>query len=507
MNKAFSILRTNKYIVTLLTILGYFMLIRLGRNVLTDWDECLYGQYAREMIQKGHFGSNIWNNYLDFQKPPLYSWILVLFTKLGGNEFLLRLPNVIASLILIALIYRYGKRHFSVWTARLAATLLCIAEVFIIYSMKLNTDILYTTLIFGGFLLWMDEKRTYKYSVIAGILFGLATMIKGIGIVSFLGTLGLLIFLKPSWKSVKEFCTLMISFVFVAAPWHLYMLSEYGERFLKVYIQDNIVKRSKYPIEFHRERWYFYFLLVYREWFPWIGAIALYPILIFKRFVEIPRSLKKNLQKFIADEYQMIMLAAILIIQLAAITKVQTRIAWYALPLYPFLALFLGESIVRTMEALAKRFPNMKKDIILGSILFFILFDMTRLVLAEARPQASKQVLDTRYEAILQVAQQQEKKLLYLVSFGERQAREILPPTEQIDMTWVFGGNACAVYYGKKPTTYFYTVDEFKDALMTGDSDAIYMITKDDISLIEQVEKKIVFENDGFTLFRKLHLK
>ena len=482
-----NLLKTYWPLLIILAVVGFLFSFRLGRDLLWDWDECLYGQYVKEMGRTGHFLTNIWNGYIDLQKPPLYSWLLGIPSLFGRSEFNLRLLNVAGALTLLGSVYIFAQQYFSRKIAVLSSLILLTAEVFVIYSMKLSTDILYSLFIFLGVWGWLSSKK--KGFWLAGLFFGLALMAKGLGVIQFLGALFFSLFINFRKEQLLNFIKMCLIVVVMALPWHITTFLAYGNHFLKVYIEDNIIKRSKYPIEFHRERLWFYFVLLYRELSPWLFAVVVFPLLKLKTLMNF----KKN--ELI---YTILFL---IIIPLLGITRVQTRIAWYILPLYPFLAIYLAYCLNLFLEFISDKFPKKYRYgiryTVYAILLVLLVLDAGRLIFNETKLLQSERVLDGRHEVALQVARQPQTELNYLVPFGERQAKEILPKEEQIDMTWVYGGNGCMVYYGDKKTNYIYDVKTFEQALSVGNG--LFLISNQDSRYAEN--KKILFRNTEFTLF------
>ena len=471
------------------TVVAILFLLRLGRDMLWDWDECLYGQYAKEMVRTGHYLTNIWNGYIDLQKPPLFSWLLIVPTILKQHEFGLRMVNVIASLGLLSSVYLFAKQFFNRSTALLSILILLTAEVFVIYSLKLSTDMTYTLFLFLGVWTWLSNKWWSPW--IAGMLFGLATMTKGIGVIQFLGALFISLFLNYRKGRLLNFLKMFALATLVALPWHLASYTEYGYQFVKVYFLDNIIKRSRYPIEFHRERVWFYGILVYRELMPWLLAAFTFPVVKIRSLL----NLKKN-----ETIYTILLLV---IVPLIGITRVQTRIAWYILPLYPFLSIYLAYCLNIFIEFISVKFPKQHQrrvqNVAFCLLALLIAYDAGKLILNETRVSQVMQSIDTRQEVALQVARQPQRYLTYLVPFGERQAKVILPPEETIDMTWVYGGNGCMVYYGDKKTEYVYEVPRFEHLLKT--QPGLFLISTQDAQYAEGT--KIVFRNADYILFNR----
>jgi len=94
--------------VSLTAMLAY--LPALGSVPLLDWDELIYGEAAREMVESGNF-LQVYVNYKPFwEKPPLFFWLQGMsFHFFGVNEAAARLPNVIFFGLTVGLIYLVGR--------------------------------------------------------------------------------------------------------------------------------------------------------------------------------------------------------------------------------------------------------------------------------------------------------------------------------------------------------------------------------------------------------------
>ena len=83
----------------------------IGGVALFDWDEINFAEISREMIVTGDY-LNIQVNYKAFfEKPPFFFWLQVLSMKTFGiNEFAARLPNALAGIMVLVLLYKTGTR-------------------------------------------------------------------------------------------------------------------------------------------------------------------------------------------------------------------------------------------------------------------------------------------------------------------------------------------------------------------------------------------------------------
>ena len=431
------------------------------------------------------FLHNTWNGLDLFEKSPFYSWILQLPQLFGKTEFSFRLPTVIASLALLGAVYVFCQNYFSKKTAVLATILLLTFEAYVIYSTKVSTDIIFSLFIFLAFWSWVSSKKIFT----TGLFFAFALMIKGLGVAPYIATLFLTTLIQPKKSHVTDFLKMLCVFLAIGLPWHLLMYLTHQKEFMQMYIVDNFYKRSAFPVEFHRERLWFYAELLYKEAFPWLLAMVVFPLLNLKNLL----NLRKN--------HLVYTVLLFVVIPFISISRVQTRIAWYILPLYPFIAIYLAYCLNLAIDFVSEKFPKKQQYLILNTLYFILVtlltLDAGRLILKETRLFEAKQKIEPRYEIILEAKKQPQTELNYLVAYGERQAPLILPPDETLTNTWYYGGNACAVYYSEKKVNYFYKVEEFEKALKQ--KNELYLISNQDSQYSEG--KKILFKNAEFILF------
>jgi len=490
MKRIKQILLTYWPLVLMIMASSLLFLTRLNKDLLMDWDECLYGQYAKEMSRSGNFLSNSWNGNIDLQKPPLYTWFLQIPRLFSTNEFALRSLSVAASLGLLVAVYVFSKKYFSSRVAILADLFLLSSELVVIYSTKLNTDIFFTLFIFLGFWSWIISFKKFKYSFLAGLFLGLAVMVKGLGSLQFLLAMFVSVFIEYKKEYLYNFFRATSVFLVVIIPWHLAAYIKYGYEFFRVYFLENIIKRSSHPIEFHRERWYFYPLLIFRELFPWIIFSVTFPILYLFKIKTLFSA--KALRKELKDNKLIFIIILFIIIPLISITRVKTKIAWYAMPLYPFICLYLAYSI----DILTKKIKLPK---IIFVVMFLVALDAGQLMIHENRFLEPPEKISVRNEVAIKASKLPAKELDYLVPFGERQAKKVLPPEEQIPQTWIFGGNPCSVYYSQKKVRYYYQTSDFEKKLQS--KKGLYLIENGDTHFIEQLPTKTLFKSSDYTLF------
>ena len=115
-----------------LVLAAVILLWVLGAHDLWAPDEPFFGEGAREMVADGQWLVTHVNGVVNSHKPPLFFWLIALFSlPLGAvTEFTARLPSVLAGLGTLVLIMRLGRRWFGPKTAALAGMLLATTYMF-----------------------------------------------------------------------------------------------------------------------------------------------------------------------------------------------------------------------------------------------------------------------------------------------------------------------------------------------------------------------------------------
>ena len=95
-------------------------------------DEPYFAEGAREMIADGKWFVPHVNGMISTDKPPLFFWLIALFSLPFGEVFSItaRLPSVLAGLGTLLLTLRLGRRYGDARTAALAGLMLCTLVMF-----------------------------------------------------------------------------------------------------------------------------------------------------------------------------------------------------------------------------------------------------------------------------------------------------------------------------------------------------------------------------------------
>ncbi|MCX8042821.1 MAG: glycosyltransferase family 39 protein [Desulfobacterota bacterium] len=124
--------RTSAALAGILFLAALMMVASLGRWQLRGSDEPRYAQVAREMLERRAYILPHLNGEPYPDKPPLYFWLVALFSKPFGDVTALsaRLPAALAACGMLLLLFLFGRRLFDTQTGILAAGILFTTEQF-----------------------------------------------------------------------------------------------------------------------------------------------------------------------------------------------------------------------------------------------------------------------------------------------------------------------------------------------------------------------------------------
>lgn len=179
------------------------------------------------------------NHVLHAYWSPFYPFVVALFAYIVPDfELAGRLVQIFSVLVIILLVFSFTRKKFGKRTAFAAALLLAFYTLTARYSIKAETDFIYTVMAVGGvFLAWnaLEFKKVWQIFV-SGLLFGLAYLTRPEGVGFLLVLLGILflvllyqIFTRQNIiKLVAMLVLAGIGFSLAAAPYVYYLHRETG---------------------------------------------------------------------------------------------------------------------------------------------------------------------------------------------------------------------------------------------------------------------------------------
>lgn len=312
----------------------------LGRKPLTDWDEGIYAEVAREMLRGGWLVPH-WNGQLWLEKPPLMLWITAFFFRLFGvSAFAARFGSALSGVILVAVLHLWLELRVSRLTAWLSTLMLLTTFGFLHICGVGEMD---TLLSLGSLISIIGVTEVDASWPPAWYLFwggaAIALMTKGAACVVIFTAAAVFAAIQR-WDQSRfgrHFWIGLLFFMIAVVPWHAAMYLHFGHQFLAEYVGLHVLSRAAEQIEGHRTHWWFYLKVILVSAPPFA---LLYPL-------AVERSIRGGpLRAF----------ALFGIVVVVFYSAVQTRLPHYIAPLYPAFTAITAAMLANTLEHWRARF-------------------------------------------------------------------------------------------------------------------------------------------------------
>ncbi|MCS7074801.1 MAG: glycosyltransferase family 39 protein, partial [Bacteroidia bacterium] len=358
-NPVFNQRHSNILIFILFLIALYFpYFLHLDRLVIREWDEARVAMNAVEMYESGNwlvskfFGKpDLWNT-----KPPFLLWLQVICMKfLGINELAVRLPSAIAG-FLTSLLYCwfFVRRQLDLRLGILAGLILATSYGFVSeHSTRTGDyDALLTFFLTASLFTWYDYLETKENRILL-IFWGclsLAVLTKSIQGLLLVPTYLLWFFwTKQSFRLMISKPMLVGIGIFLLTVGGFYGIREAIEPgYWKAVWENEIGGRYFSTIENHKQDFWFYFQEIfnvrYSFWF-WFAVIG-----IFIGYFSVNPTFNQLTTYF----------SVAIFFYWLIISTAQTKLFWYAIPLYPMLSVLAAITLDWLLE-LADSPPMMEK--------------------------------------------------------------------------------------------------------------------------------------------------
>lgn len=264
-------------------ILGLqFLLLafRSGTLPLLGPDEPRYARVAVEMARAREWTTPTLSREPWLEKPPLYYWLAGLATRVWGeHEFAVRLPAMLAALILTGTCGVVGSRLFGARAGVIAMLVAALNPLVFAYGQAATMDMLlaaFVSVACALFLLHLLDVAGPSSIPIAWVAIALGVLAKGpvaiILVMAFLFAV-LILGLTPARRlaGAKKVATPLGVFLFavIALPWHVAAWLENGRTFVDVYLINHNFQRFTSTIHNHPGPWYYYVPVLLTGLLPW----------------------------------------------------------------------------------------------------------------------------------------------------------------------------------------------------------------------------------------------
>jgi len=433
-----------KHWLIIVFLISYFFLIvfKLTSHPTPffDWDESLYVQTGREMIEQNKFLMPVWQGTYWLDKPPLIPLIYGLITKLtffAIPEITTRVFSLFVTTLVLGFVYIFYNRVLkNKWLATLVVAITAFTPLFLQRAQTVNLD---------GFVLLGWLGYVLFFNNFFASLFFLFVAVMSKSLIGFYPLTLMFIFYayqfikkEISRKELIKIVIKILSHGFILSLWYVAMLIVFGQPFFWQHIIESHFRRVTSSIEFHFGERTFYITLAAEQMgkFFYLGIIGgiITTIGFFKNKVS-----SKNIF------YSFYLLFWFIFLNLT-----KTKIFWYfypAIPQFAFLAVVWINQINK---------KNLK--IVLGILLITILLF-----------QSNKQnVLMANYskpEPYYYLALDARSKCETLEILINKTSRESFSTLDKLGLlittTKWWGEHPSMVYYFGKKINFYYDVSKF----------------------------------------------
>jgi 4-amino-4-deoxy-L-arabinose transferase-like glycosyltransferase len=362
-------------------------LVGLGGLALRDWDEGYYGVVARDMFRTGNW---LYPTYLGepfLLKPPLMMWSIAVSYHWGGiNEFTTRFPGALLSACCVPLLYLLGREVFgnrlsSVFGASVYLTLLPVVR----HGRLAMLDGAINSFLILSFWCLLRARQNEKWAIGVGIGLGAIALTKGALVIVLGAILGAFLLVNGQVKLLKSvylWLGVVIGFLPVVV-WYLLQVRHYGYLFIETHFQSQSLDRLSTSVDGHGGEVWYYSIELLKYTAPWL--------------VFLPGGLYFAWQESVKSWGSLVLIGTIL--YMGTISLMGTKLPWYIMPVYPFIALAVGaylENLWQNSKRYSRFFIGFFGFLViaaLGGCVYFILSDPQPILIVMAIVLAIAMVL------------------------------------------------------------------------------------------------------------------
>ncbi len=323
--------------VWLLALAILILLSGLGSWGLTESSEARYAEIGREMYRSGDYLHPTNLGIRHYHKPPMTYYLTSLgYALFGVNEFGARFFLAVAFGLQLLLVYKLAQLLYNNRRMALASAVIYFSMPLALLSVRfLTTDAFLNTFALAGVYFFVHHRlRGKTWSLYAFYLaWGLGFLTKGPAVLIPVGTFIL------TWKLVRrERITIGLHTflagllcILLSGSWYL-LVSLDNPNFLNYFLGEQILARAVSASDMHRAQPFWYYLLlapaVGLPWLPF-GFVAWF----WKKRAKTVR------------EPALRMLAFTAISVLIFYSFISSKLIFYILPMFPFVAIMAGHCL------------------------------------------------------------------------------------------------------------------------------------------------------------------
>ncbi len=343
---------------------GFILLSTLPLGDLSGYDDAAYAHEAKTILQTNDWWTLHLNGVPDFDKPPLFIWLLAASFKLfGANDFAAKLPVALLGWATVIAVYFLTKELFAdedengfarKWLPVLAMLVMATTQYFLKYASHAMTDVPFTFFFTLAVYFYVRALKNRKFLPACGIAAGLAMLMRAPMGFFPLGIVVLHSILTRRAKSLFSiyFTGGVLLAVLIPAIWYWREYQIFGDVFLKLHFA-NFLAHSAAPSAlaarsaWQQILWYFeYVFLLVKLYIPW------FPLMFYGLFLVVRRAFSAG--KTASAEILLVVWVAVVVIPFSA---ADSKVLRYILPAFPAFAILAAVGL-RQILASKNRLPK-----------------------------------------------------------------------------------------------------------------------------------------------------
>ncbi|MBD2387949.1 ArnT family glycosyltransferase [Cylindrospermum sp. FACHB-282] len=368
--------KEKEWLLSLLVGSLVLWLIFLGNSPLRDWDEGTVALVARD-IWRSPVAEMAWlyptlSGEAYHNKPPLIHLLIALSYSLGGvNEWTTRLPSAVLTALGVPLLFLVGRLVFTETLPALFAALVYLTMLPVVRHGRLAMlDGVSVTFFLMLLFCLVKARHHQRWALGVGICLGLITLTKGM-IVLLLGAIAFLFLLADGQLALLKSSYLWAGMFFGNAlplAWYIAQWQHYGGNFLQVNFQVQTFNRLVQSVEGHSGPPWYYLIELLKYAFPWL--------------LFLPGGFYLAWKKRHTTWGCLVLIG--MIVYLGTISLMKTKLPWYVMPVYPFLALAMGAKLSEVWQQ--RHFRGRTWVVFLAAIAIASLGGCVYFVISESQP-------------------------------------------------------------------------------------------------------------------------
>lgn len=321
---------------------------------ITLYDEAVYANNALEMSHGGHpfiltldYHSDLYNT-----KPPLAIWLMAISIKIfGANEFAVRLPSVLAFIILVIELIRFSRQCFTSIIPGIISAIILLGSQGLMFTHGARTGDLDMPFILFATLFVLNVARLFvsnateinKHLIWSGVFFLAAFFTKSTAILLFVPGLFIGLLLSQNRQSIiarKAFYLIPLASLLIIAGYY-WMMNKAVPGYTSQVLFSEYKRAYMDIMPWHRQPFGWYLDNLFN------GRFTPYAYLILPAIVTgciICKGIAKKI---------FILLSIVSLTYLLFISLVPDKLEWYDLPAYPFFALLIGVVVYELLKRIS----------------------------------------------------------------------------------------------------------------------------------------------------------